>query len=293
MSVRVEQISIMIIVLMVMSSALAAGEEHTKRGLKSNYQEVYHETLGSVDSLSEMVSEGMFYGRLRSNTFYYRWDDEDSEYSTHLISGLGGSLIYKSATFDGFDVGGGLYYSRAFFDDKDDPVAHIKPGKDVLSRFDYANTGNKSMGTLGQVYLRYSGFEKTDIVLGRQLVETFYTKSNDAKMIPNSFDGIVLSTKALPQTALKLAYLHEQRSRDHTQAHSPLMYGDANSTSALSPQWSENDDVAMHRGLTYTALKAAGKPTDTPLITGDFHNSAIDGLKADASFYVVPDCSLR
>jgi hypothetical protein len=270
-------------------TAVSADTAVPKRTIKTNNIEVYNEKPGTAESLAGMFQEGMFYARLRSNTFYYDWEKDNDKQETHLISALGGSLIYKSASFGGVDFGMGLYYSQAFFDDADDPVNRLKPGKDVLSRFDYSNTDNKGMGVVGQAYIGYSGIPTTHIRIGRQLVETFYTKSNDTKMIPNTFDGIVLDTKAVPDTGIRLAYLAEQKLRDHTQAHSVLMYGDANSSSAQNPQWSENDDSAMHKGLTYTNLKAHGKPTDAPLIVGDLHNSSVKNLKLDASFYAVPE----
>ena len=260
-----------------------------KRTLNTNYTEVYNAKPGKAETLADMFQDGMFYGRVRSNTFYYDWEKETAKQQDHLISGIGASLIYKSATFGGFDFGLGLYVSQAFFDDSADPVNLLKPGKDVLSRFDYTNTGSKGMGVAGQAYIAYGGIPKTRIAVGRQLVETFYAKSNDTKMIPNTFDGIVLDTKAVPDTTIRLAYLAEQKLRDHTQAHSVLMYGDANSSSDKNPQWSENDDSAMHKGLTYTRLKAAGKPTDAPLIVGDLHNTSVKNLKLDASFYAVPE----
>jgi hypothetical protein len=262
-------------------------ELQVKQGIKTNYQIVYHEVPGNVDSFKEMFSEGKFYGRLRSNTFYFRWDKEDKDQSVNLITGLGGSLVFKSATLNDLDFTIGVYGSQAFFNDKRGPVAHLKPGKDLLSRFDYVNTDRKSMGVVGQAYLQYGGLEKTKVTIGRQLVETFYTKSNDSKMIPNTFDGLVATTKILPETMIRLAYLDKQKLRDHTRSHSVLMYGDGNSTLARKPQWSQNDDAGMHRGLTYTALKAMGKPTDAPLIVGDLHNRSIPNLKIDASFYIV------
>jgi hypothetical protein len=67
------------------------------------------------------------------------------------------------------------------------------------------------------------------------------------------------------------------------------MYGDENSSSSLKPNWSENDDSAMHRGLTYSALKAASKPTDSPLIVAELHNKSIKNLKLDFSSYIVPE----
>ena len=88
-----------------------------------------------------------------------------------------------------------------------------------------------------------------------------------------------------------MAYLAKQKLRDHTQNHSVLVYGDANATGpdVAEPQWSENDDGAMHKGLTYTAIKAAGISTNAPLVTGDFRNRSIENLTVDASFYVVPE----
>ncbi len=282
-----------IVVAVTAAAALitsASGSEATpKSALKVNGQLVYNEKAPAVDNLNDMLSEGIFFGRLRSNTFYYDWEAETDKQDNHIISALGGSVVYQSATFADVDVTAGLYYARAFFDNNSDPVDQIKAGKDLVSRFDYVNTGNKSMGVLGQAYVRYGGLEKTEIRLGRQLVETFYTKSNDTKMIPNAFDGVVIDTKLVPQTPIRLAYLSAQKLRDHTQSHSVLAYGDANSTSSVRPEWSENDDSAMHKGLTYTGLRAAGIDPDAPLIVGDLHNKSVEALKLDASFYVVPD----
>ena len=260
-----------------------------KQALKSNYQLVYNETPGSVDSFGAMFTEGVFYGRLRWNSFYYDWEEETATQNSHFITALGGSLVYKTATFADFDFTGGLYYSRAYFDNDKDPVGMLKAGNDLVSRFDYTNTGSKSMGVLGQAYISYSGIPKTTLKVGRQLVETFYTKSNDTKMIPNTFDGVVADTKAVPGTAIRIAYLAAQKLRSHTQSHSVLMYGDANSTGSVNAKWSENDDSAMHKGLTYTNLALAGVDTDAPLIVGDLHNKSVPDLKLDLSFYAVPD----
>jgi hypothetical protein len=274
---------------MLGSAALSADAAVPKRTLNANYTEVYNTLPGKADGVTGMFQDGIFYGRLRTNNFYYQWEKETDKQKNQMISALGGSVVFKSASFGGFDFGTGLYVSQAFFDEGGEPVSSLKASKDVLSRYDFVNTGNKSMGVLGQAYIAYAGIPKTRVSVGRQLVETFYTKSNDTKMIPNTFDGVVIDTKAVPKTAIRLAYLAEEKLRDHTQAHSVLMYGDANSSSHEHPEWSENDDSAMHKGLTYTRLKEAGKPTDAPLITGDLHNGSIKNLKLAAAFYAVPE----
>lgn len=275
------------VVVLLAACALNADESLSKHTLKANYQESYNTKPKSVDNLADMFQEGIFYGRLRSNTFLYDWEKETASQNSHIITAIGGSLVYKTATLGGVDFTAGLYYSKAFFDEDDDPVTSLKPGKDVLSRYDFATGGDKSMAVLGQAYISYKGLPKTEIRLGRQLVETFYTKSNDTKMIPNTFDGALIENKSLPQTSVKIAYLTKQKLRDHTSSHSVLMYD--NSDTANKSTWNANDDSAMHKGLSYTALKAAGKDTDAPLITGDIQNKSVENLTINASFYNVPE----
>lgn len=269
----------------IFSLQLNASEE-LKSSIKANGLPVYFDKPSSAESFSDMFSEGKVYGRLRNNNFYYRYKSEDATHSNHLISGVGASLVYQSAKYSDFDFALGLYVSHAFFNNSSDPIGHIKSGKDVVSRYDYFSDGDKYMAVLGQANVRYSGIKDTKIILGRQLVESFYVHSNDTKMIPNTFDGVVLQTKVLPKTNLQVAYLAKQKLRDHTQNHSVLMYDDTDT--ANHSDWDANDDSAMHKGLTYSALKAAGKSTDAPLILVDFKNKSVENLKIDGAFYKVP-----
>ena len=265
------------------------GRQLPKALLKSNGQLCYCEKPGRAETLGELFSQGKFYGRLRSNSFLYRWEKEDSLHDDHFITAVGASLVFDSARYEGFGFRLGLYGSRAFFDAQRDPVARLKGGKDLLSRYDYVNTGSRSMGVAAQAYVSYSGIDDTRLIVGRQLVETFYTRSNDTKMIPNSFDGVTVHTTAWSGMKATVAYLAKQKLRDHTEAHPVLMYGDAGCDTHLFPQWSGNDDSVMHRGLTCSALKAAGKPTDAPLIVGDIESEPTEALKLNAAFYLVPE----
>ena len=258
-----------------------------KSAMKSNGIIIHNKTQKHVESFSEMFQDGNFYGRLRNNNFFFKYNADDSKHDSHLVDAFGGSLIYNSALYYGVDFNFGLYGSHSFFDDTHDPINAIKPGKDTLSRYDYANTGNKSIGVVGQLNLGYT-LSNTKFILGRQLLETFYTKSNDTKMVPNAFDGFVINSQDIPQTKIIGAYFSQQKLRDHLEGHSVLMVGDANSSDSLRPEWSENDDSAMHKGLTYSALKAAGKPTDSPLLILDVENKSIKNLKINFSSYLVP-----
>ncbi|MBU0632422.1 hypothetical protein KKA17_07245 [bacterium] len=270
------------------SAQVYAQDEAPKSALKTNYEMIYNIKQVDVESFSDMFKEGNFFGRLRSNSFMYNWEKESTTQKNHLTSGLGGSLVFQSAVYNDFDFGVGLYYSHGFTNVSADNASQMKAGSEVLSRFDYSNTGSQDMGVVGQAYVSYSGIKESSVKVGRQLVETFYTKSNDTKMIPNTFDAVVFDTKLLPKTSIRVGYLIDEKLRGHTDAHSVLVYGDSSSSSSTNPAWDENDDTAMHKGLTYTALKAAGKPTDAPLIVLDAHNKSIENLKIDAAYYNVP-----
>ncbi|QOP42117.1 OprD family outer membrane porin [Sulfurimonas marina] len=261
--------------------------ETPKSAIKSNGQMIYFEKQKDVNSIKDMFKEGNFYGRLRNNNFYF-WYDDSKPNKDFLVSGVGASLVYKSANYNGFDFTIGSYGTYAFFNDSAETVSNLGGRKDLLSRFDYVNTGSKSLYTFAQANISYK-YSKTKLILGRQIVETFYTKSNDTKMIPNTFEGIVLESKDLQDTKVKLAYLTKQKLRDHKNFHSVLMYGDANASSAQSPQYTGNDDSGMHQGLTYTALRDAGKSTTAPLIVLDAQNNSIENLQINFAGYIVPE----
>ena len=261
-------------------------QEDIRSSIKTNGTIVYYEKQNVVDDFSEMFSESNIFGRIRSNNFYFEWNHESALKSDELVTSIGASIVMQSAKYNDFDFIAAFYGSFSNFDSSDS-LSYFKSSKDTFSRYNYAKDGDRYMAVIGQANINYTGFKDTGIRVGRQLVETFYTKSNDTKMIPNTFDGGVITTNLIPDTKLQLAYLARGKNRDHTTNHSVLMYDDRDSLSFTN--WNGNDDSAMHKGISYTKLKAAGKPTDSPLIIVDFKNKSVENLKIDGSYYNVPE----
>ena len=279
---------VFVVFSLLFTNTLLFSNDTQRQALKTNGELVY-DKVKDVNSLTDMFLDGDLYARLRSNNFYFLYNNPDTGHEDQFVTALGGSIVYNSAKYNGFDIKIAGYGSKSYFDESAiDQISHLKPAKDTLSRLNYSNDKRTYFGVLGQLNIGYT-YSKTNFRLGRQLVETFYTKSNDTKMVPNTFDGIVVSSKDLEDTKIKFAYLYEQKLRDHTTSHSVLMVGDSKSSSKDNPQWTENDDSAMHRGLTYSALKAEGKPTDAPLIVLDIENKSINYLKINFASYVVPE----
>jgi hypothetical protein len=272
---------------MLTSSALYSAQLLPKQALKTNGLLIYNVQQKHVSTFKDMLQKGNIFGRLRTNNFYFAYNHQDKGHQNSLAGSLGASFVYKTASLSGFDFTLGLYGSQAFFNPKefDNNIKLLKSAKDTFSRYKYVHTGSKAIYAFGQANINYR-YSKTDFTLGRQLVDTFYTKSNDTKMIPNTFDGFTISSKDLKKTTLKFAYLTREKLRNHENNHALFMYDDSNP--ADYSYWSGNDDSAMHRGISYTRLKAAGKATDAPLIVVDAKNNSLKKLQINLSAYAVP-----
>ncbi len=247
--------------------------------LNGNMTLEYLKTPGSAESFKEMFSEGMLYGRLRMNTFYYDYDHEDATHIDNRAMGIGGSLVYKTAAWAGVSATVGLYTSQnpEFFREDKIDVGLVKSGKDTFSRNDIKNggtyDGHYGMTVLGQAYLQYD-ISKTTVVAGRQLFESVFTASNDTKMIPNTFDGVSVTTRDIPDTKVQLAYFTAQKLRDHTDAHDVIAYS----------SWDENDDSAVNKSLTPQLVG-----TNNELIIAGVTNTSVPNLKVSVSYALVPD----
>lgn len=280
------KLSTVAIVAYTLSISANADETKPKRELKNNMMVKTNITPKAVDNIKDAFGEGIFYGRLRANAFKWDWKNETSSTKDNKAFGLGGSMIYKTAPFMGLSALAGLYYTSSPFsglrEDADD-VEFLKAGKDTISRYQVANGGAWSYAVLAQANIEYK-YSKTKFKAGRQIFESFLTKSNDTKMIPNTFMGYTVETKELPNTRIRGAYFTAQKLRDHTTFHDVLTFKDGAGNS-----WANNDDSAVHKGLSYANFQAAGKDVNHELIVVDLHNTSIKNLKVDVTYGAVPD----
>ena len=278
-------------ILIAFISAVYGAEDAQKHSLKCNMLHLYDEVPGEADNISDMFSQGMFYKRLRFNSFGFRWaeevetDDGIKVRENHAIAAIGGSLIYRSAYLNGFGVGAGFYATSAAGTLDDSEAYLYKAGKGAISRYDFRTDGTSSIASFAQAYLEYKN-EDISVKAGRQIFESFLTKSNDTKMIPNTFEGLTVNSTYLPHTTrLKLAYLTKQKLRDHSDFHHVLAAGDDdNDPYAI---YSENDDSAMHFGLQLSKLKARG--IEDRLIIAEVKNERIENFTLTMNYTAVPD----
>ncbi len=276
---KIIKLSLIALTSMGLTTSLMATLVNEKITLKGNMVVKYNQKPVSVESLSDVFLEGKFYGRLRTNMFMWDWKS-DAKFDNKAM-GIGGSFIYKTASLSGFSATAGLYTSQnpSWFREDIADLGSLKAGKDTLSRYDSTSTGNYGMTVLGQAYLQYD-ISKTTVIAGRQLFESVFTKSNDTKMVPNTFDGITLNTKDLPQTSIDLAYLDKQKLRDHTKSHDVIAFAGGSSPE----KWTQNDDSAVNKNLTVDRIGDNNK-----LLIASVTNKSIKNTKLNVSYAMVPD----
>jgi len=271
---KIVKLSMIVATSLLLSTNANATLTNDKITLNGNMTIKYNKLPNSVDTISKIFSKGMFYGRLRTNMFVWDWKNPNSFDSKMM--GIGGSFIYKTAPLSGVSATAGLYTSQnpAFMREDISDLGSLKASKDTLSRHDSTLTGEYGMSVLAQAYLQYD-VAKTSIVAGRQLFETVFTKSNDTKMIPNSFDGLTLTSKDLSKTKIQLAYLAKQKLRDHTVSHDVIAYASG---------WSQNDDSSVNKNLTVARIGDNNK-----LLIASVTNKSVKNLKFNVSYASVPN----
>ncbi|MGZ8546378.1 MAG: OprD family outer membrane porin, partial [Sulfuricurvum sp.] len=259
-------------VCLLVTSAHALKTED--RILKGNYQVEYTKTPGDVNSFTEMFTEGDVYGRLRSNAFMWDWDNENSAVQDNDMWGLGGSLVAKSGFYHGFGATIGFYGVTQVLDDNTIPGSTTnfgKAGKDMYhTRADGSEGG---MGVFAEAYGEYKN-GKTDVKVGRQMIDSIMLASNDTKMIPNTFEAAVIENKDIPNTTVRAGYIMSQKLRDHQTFHSIIAF----------EKYNENDDSGAHKGLTPTLISAAGEDVNPEMVLATAQNTSIPNLKLNAEY---------
>lgn len=264
---------------------MAASEAEEKRTLAGNRKLSYQVSPPSVGDWRKILSEGVYYGRVRTNFFRWNWEDENgASRDSHSILGAGGSLIYRTAQWQGLSADLGLYVTtNPLFRPDRDEVGELKAGKDVISRYEVSRGGSYHEVVPGQANLSYAadGFE---LRAGRQLYESAFTASNDTKMIPNTFDGVTGEWQAAERTRVRFAWLDRQKLRDHTEAHDVITF-----RNAAGESWANQDDSAIHKGLSYANFRAAGESTSHDLWIGSLSHRFANDLNVVASGLVLPE----
>jgi len=161
-------------------------------------------SLQGADDLSSMFSEGKTSGQIRA--FYI-----DREYQgglgndTHRNSmALGGHLKFVTADYKGLSLGSALYTTN-------DIAGFVGYGSGAEQDPSLLGTGKESYSILGEAYINYdmsSLGTKTSAKLGYQRYDTPMMGSDDARMLPNTFEAYKFTNKDIAGVDFQLAQVN-------------------------------------------------------------------------------------
>ena len=132
------------------------------------------------DSFTNAFKDGEVSGQIRLGYLYAnpKLEGHPSPYST----AIGGQLKFETGKWYGFDAGVAFFTSHAIYPasgDMDDGTFN----DELTSEAGYYDL-------LAEAYLDYN-YEHFKIRGGRQLIDTPYADSDDIRMTPNTFEGVV------------------------------------------------------------------------------------------------------
>jgi len=164
--------------------------------------------LGSVnvqaaDDLSSMFSEGKTSGEIRM--FYIDREYQGSAGNdTHRNStALGGHLKFETGSYKGLSL------ATAFYTTND--IGGLDYGSGARQDPSLLGTGKESYSIVGEAYLNYDMSAlgtKTNAKLGYQRYDVPMMGSDDARMLPNTFEAYTFTNKDIAGVDLQVAHVN-------------------------------------------------------------------------------------
>jgi hypothetical protein len=108
-------------------------------------------------------------------------------------SAIGGKLGYISPTWNGLSAGATFYTTGELFDDENG---------------DLFSSENGSYSILGEAYVQ-GVYGNTMLRIGRFELDTPHADTDDIRMVPNTFQGLLLTNSDIASTTLYLTHLNQ------------------------------------------------------------------------------------
>jgi imipenem/basic amino acid-specific outer membrane pore len=126
-------------------------------------------------------------GELRLGSIHVKSDAEETP--ANYATALAGQLKVETPTYHGFMLGAALYFSQ--------DLSPLSGDADAGKFNDELSSASGEYGVLAEAYVTYR-HGALQLRLGRQRIDTPYADSDDIRMTPNSFEGIMMTQKLGP-----------------------------------------------------------------------------------------------
>ncbi|MES9823303.1 MAG: OprD family outer membrane porin [Candidatus Thiodiazotropha endolucinida] len=168
--------------------------------------------LSALCLVSGLIAISVFAGEVPGVNGYVRVgviETEDQVGDSSEGSALGGKLGYITSDWQGLSAGISVYTTQELADNENG---------------DFFATDNMGYTLVGEAYVK-GALHNTTLKLGRFEIDTPYADTDDIRMVPNTFQGAVISNEDFIDTVVTFVFLDEWAGVD---ADIPEKYKDIN-----------------------------------------------------------------
>lgn len=199
------RISILFSIFILFNSTLIA--QHQELGEKPKIWQGKEKEAENSKSLLNTFKNGQVHGHFR---YIFMSTINRGEMTDYFGNAIGGGIRYETAPFYNFQfsVSGFYIFNIGSSDFTKRDSTSGKTSRYELALFDLEDPSNKSnMDRLEELYLKYN-FKKSEIIFGKQLINTPFINLQDGRMRPTGVEGLWLHFNELKNTEIEGGYLY-------------------------------------------------------------------------------------
>ncbi|MFC0774605.1 OprD family outer membrane porin [Terrimonas alba] len=168
--------------------------------------------LEDSTSLLYAFKKGSIHGHLRN---FFMATDNSKGLTDYYANATGGGIKYETASYKGFQLGlsGFFVFNMASSNLAKPDVKTNQLNRYEIGLFDIEDPKNKTdIDRLEELYLKYSR-KNSQIVFGKQLLNTPFINLQDGRMRPTEVGGIWAEINKQGQTQIEAGFLYEMSPR--------------------------------------------------------------------------------
>jgi imipenem/basic amino acid-specific outer membrane pore len=222
----------------------------------------------NANTLAEALSGGKTSGEIRSVTVMSSYTDETEvgPYNNANSSAIALQLKYSTADFNGFKANLGFQTAHSFDLEATNAAADVP-----TFRNERESRVTQEGSNLYIANLQYN-FGNTEIKVGRQTISTTLMSISNANPLVDTFNGISVINKDLPNTEVQLYVLKDWIERYSTTAGSSRITHWEDPTISLYVKNTSIPGLTLD-GQVLLVNDDVGNPTDAPVATDDSYKT--------------------
>ncbi len=174
----------------------------------------------NATTLLDAFKNGKVNGHFR---YFFLGTDNQHKLTDYYANALGGRIKFETAKFYGFQIAVGGYYTfnlgSSDFSKPDSITNQFNRYESSL--FDIEKPSSKNnLAKLQELYIKYQ-FKKSNIILGRQIINTPFVNTQDGRMIPTCVSGVWLNINHFKKMGIEGGWLNGISPRGTMKTYNP------------------------------------------------------------------------